>query len=549
MNRIDKLIDDPSIYYDPEPVEKYIRFCENELTLADGSDMKLLDSFKLWAEQLLGWYYFTERTVQVPKRKGRGTRCITKRIKKRLINKQYIILGRGGAKSMYESSMQGYFLICDPMTTAQVTTAPTMSQAEEVLSPIRTAITRARGPLLQFLTEGSLQNTTGSKANRVKLASTKKGIENFTTNSILSIRPMSIDKLQGLKTKCNTIDEWLSGDTKEDVVAPLEQGAAKFEDWWLIATSSEGTVRNGCGDTIKVELLDILKGDFDNPYVSIWWYCLDDIKEVEDPFMWLKAQPNLGATVSWETYQTEKERAEKVPAARNDILAKRFGLPLEGFSYWFLYEETLCHRHREFWNMSCSMGCDMSQGDDFNSFTFLFPLPGDKFGVKTRCYITERTLRRLPIAQRTKYEEFMNEGSLIVLDGTVLKMDEVYEDLEKFIADNHYDVRTVGYDPYNARYFIEDRWMKENSPYGVDKVPQGSKTESVPIGELKKYAEDRKLLFDQSIMTFCMGHAVTLTDNNGNKKLVKNKRSEKIDCVSAMLDAYVAYKNNLDYFD
>lgn len=547
MNRIDDLIDDPNMYYDPEAVEKYIEYCETELTLADGSDMKLLDTFKLWAEQLFGWYYFTEKTIPVPRRNGR-TRYIKKRVKRRLINKQYIILARGGAKSMYLSTIQSYFLNCDTATTSQVTTAPTMAQAMEVLLPIKTSITRARGPLFKFLTEGSLQNTTGNRFNRVKLASTKKGIENFLTGSILEIRPMSIDKLQGLKTKVNTIDEWLSGDTREDVVAPLEQGAAKFDDWVLIATSSEGTVRNGCGDSIKMELLDILKGDYYNPHTSIWWYCLDDIQEVNDPLMWQKAQPNLGFTVSYETYQTEKERAEKVPSARNDILAKRFGLPLEGFTYFFTYEETLPHRNRDFWNMSCALGCDMSQGDDFCAFTFLFPLLRDQFGVKTRCYITERTLRRLPIAMRTKYEEFIKEGSLIVLDGTTIKMNDVYDDLEKYINECSYDVRAVGFDPYNAETFIK-RWMTENSPYGVDKVSQGSRTESVPLGELKKYAEDRKLIFDQQIMMFCMGHAVTLTDNNGNSKLVKNKRSEKIDSVSALLDAYVAYKNNIDYFE
>lgn len=548
MNRIDDLIADPNMYYDPEAVERYIAYCETELTLADGSDMKLLETFKLWAEQVFGWYYFTEITVPVPRRNGRGTRYITKKVRRRLINKQYIILGRGGAKSMYASTIHSYFLNCDTSTTLQVATAPTMAQSDEVLQPIRTSITRARGPMLKFLTEGSLQNTTGSRANRCKLASTKKGVENFLTGSILFSRPMTIDKLQGLKTRICNIDEWLSGDTKEDVMSALEQSAAKFDDWLIIATSSEGTVRNGCGDSIKIELMDILKGEYYNPYVSIWWYCLDDISEVEDPSMWLKAQPNLGQTVSWETYQKEKERAEKVPSARNDILAKRFGIPLEGFTYFFTYDETLPHRKHEFRNMPCSLGCDMSQGDDFCAFTFLFPLRGDKFGVKTRCYITERTLQRLPVATAIKYETFMKEGSLIVLEGTVIKMSIVYDDLEKHINSNGYDIRTVGYDPYNAETFI-NRWMTENTPYGVEKVPQGSRTESVPLGELKKYAEDRKLIFDQEIMTFCMGHAITVTDNNGNSKLIKKKRAEKIDSVSAMLDAYVAFKANADYYE
>lgn len=548
MNRIDDLIADPNMYYDPDAVERYIAYCETELTLADGSDMKLLETFKLWAEQVFGWYYFTEITVPVPRRNGRGTRYITKKVRRRLINKQYIILGRGGAKSMYASTIHSYFLNCDTSTTLQVATAPTMAQSDEVLQPIRTSITRARGPMLKFLTEGSLQNTTGSRANRCKLASTKKGVENFLTGSILFSRPMTIDKLQGLKTRICNIDEWLSGDTKEDVMSALEQSAAKFDDWLIIATSSEGTVRNGCGDSIKIELMDILKGEYYNPYVSIWWYCLDDISEVENPSMWLKAQPNLGQTVSWETYQKEKERAEKVPSARNDILAKRFGIPLEGFTYFFTYDETLLHRKHEFRNMPCSLGCDMSQGDDFCAFTFLFPLRGDKFGVKTRCYITERTLQRLPVATAIKYETFMKEGSLIVLEGTVIKMSIVYDDLEKHINSNGYDIRTVGYDPYNAETFI-NRWMTENTPYGVEKVPQGSRTESVPLGELKKYAEDRKLIFDQEIMTFCMGHAITVTDNNGNSKLIKKKRAEKIDSVSAMLDAYVAFKANADYYE
>lgn len=548
MNRIDDLIDNPAFYYDDEAVEGFVRYCENELTLTDGSDLNLLDSFKLWAEQIFGWYYFVERSVYEPNPDGHGGRYVTKRIKKRLINKQYLIITRGAAKSMYDSCVQSYFLNIDPSTTHQITTAPTMKQAEEVLSPIRTSITRARGPLFQFLTEGSLQNTTGSKANRMKLASTKKGIENFLTGSLLEIRPMSIDKLQGLRCKVATVDEWLSGDIREDVIGAIEQGASKLDDYLILATSSEGTVRNSAGDTIKMELMEILKGEYINPHVSIWYYKLDDIREVADPSTWIKANPNLGKTVTYETYQLDVERAEKAPAARNDILAKRFNLPMEGYTYFFTYEETLPHRRRDFWQLPCAMGADLSQGDDFCAFTFLFPLRNDRFGVKVRSYISSITLNKLPVAMRIKYEEFIKEGSLIVLDCTVLDMMAVYDDLEQYIIDTGYDVRCFGFDPYNAREFIE-RWERENGPYGIEKVPQGAKTESVPLGELKLYAEERALIFDQALMTFTMGNCITLEDTNGNRKLLKRRRQEKIDNVAAMLDAYVAYKANKDAFE
>lgn len=548
MNRIDDLIRNPAFYYDDEAVEGFVRYCENELTLTDGSDLKLLDSFKLWAEQVFGWYYFVERSIYVPNEDNHGGKYITRRIKKRLINKQYLIVTRGAAKSMYGSCIQSYFLNIDPSTTHQITTAPTMKQADEVLSPIRTSITRARGPLFQFLTEGSIQNTTGSKANRVKLASTKKGIENFLTGSLLEIRPMSIDKLQGLRCKIATVDEWLSGDIREDVIGAIEQGASKLDDYLIIATSSEGTVRNSAGDTIKMELMEILKGDYINPHVSIWYYKLDDIKEVADPSTWLKANPNLGKTVTYETYQLDVERAEKAPAARNDILAKRFNLPMEGYTYFFTYEETLPHRRRDFWQMPCAMGADLSQGDDFCAFTFLFPLKNGAFGVKVRSYISSITLSKLPAAMRIKYDEFIREGSLIVLDCTVLDMMAVYDDLDQFISDTNYDVRCFGFDPYNAREFVE-RWETENGPYGIEKVPQGAKTESVPLGELKTYAEQRMLLFDQDLMTFTMGNCITLEDTNGNRKLLKKRRQEKIDNVAAMLDAYVAYKANRDSFE
>ena len=548
MNRIDALIDNPGIFYDPEPVECWIRFCENELTLTDGSDLKLLDTFKIWAEQALCWFYYVERSVYVPNKSGHGGRYVTKRIKKRLVNKQYLIVSRGTAKSLYESCMQAYFLNCDTSTTHQITTAPTIKQSEEVLSAIRTAITRARGPLFKFLTEGSLQNTTGSKAKRQKLTSTKKGIENFLTGSLLESRPMSIDKLQGLRCKYATVDEWLSGDVREDVVGAIEQGASKLDDYLIIAVSSEGTVRNGSGDTIKMELLDILKGEYYNPHVSIWYYKLDDIKEVSNPDMWMKASPNIGKTVSYETYQLDVERAEKAPAVRNDILAKRFGIPMEGYTYFFTYEETLKHRKQDFWKMPCSMGADLSQGDDFCAFTFLFPLGGGRFGIKTRSYITELTLSKLPLAMRQKYEVFIHEGSLMVLDGTVLDMMEVYDDLDKFIIDNEYDVRALGFDPYNAREFIE-RWQSENGPFGIEKVIQGAKTESVPLGELKKLAEERFLYFDQELMTFAMGNCITIEDTNGNRKLLKKRHDQKIDNVAALMDGYIAWKLNKDVFE
>ena len=548
MNRIDDLIANPGIWYDDEAVEGYIRYCENELTLTDGSDLILLDSFKLWAEQVFGWYYFVEKSVYEPNEDHHGGRYVTKKIKKRLVNKQYIILGRGGAKSMYGSTVHNFYLNVDTTTTHQITTAPTMKQAEEVLSPFRTAIIRARGPLYKFLTEGSLQNTTGSKSKRMKLASTKKGIENFLTGSLLEIRPMSIAKLQGLRVKIATVDEWLSGDIREDVIGAIEQGASKVDDWLIIAMSSEGTVRNGAGDTIKMELRDILKGDYINPHVSIWWYKLDSIDEVNNPEMWLKANPNLGKTVSYETYQTEVERAEKVPAAKNDILAKRFGIPMEGYTYYFRYEETLPHRKRDFWQMPCALGADLSQGDDFCAFTFLFPLSNGAFGVKTRNYISSRTLSKLQPAMRLKYNEFMDEGSLIVLEGTVLDMIQVYEDLDNHISERGYDVRCLGYDPYNAKDFI-DRWTAENGPFGVEKVIQGAKTESVPLGELKDLAEDRKLIFDEGLMTFTMGNCIAMEDTNGNRKLLKKRYDQKIDAVAAMMDAYVAYKLNRDAFE
>lgn len=548
MNRIDALIDDPEIYYDPDKVEGWIRYCESELTLTDGSDLNLLDTFKLWGEQIFAWWYFVERSVYQPNPTGHGGRYVKKIIKKRLRNKQYLIVARGAAKSMYASCVQSYFLNVDTDTTHQITTAPTMKQADEVLSPIRTSITRARGPLFQFLTEGSLQNTTGSKANRQKLASTKKGIENFLTGSLLEIRPMSIDKLQGTRSKINTVDEWLSGDIREDVIGALEQGASKLDDYLILATSSEGTVRNGAGDTIKMELMKILKGEYINPHVSIFYYRLDDVKEVANPEMWEKAQPNIGYTVTYETYQLDVERAEKAPSARNDILAKRFGIPMEGYTYFFRYEETLPHPKREFWKLPCAMGADLSQGDDFCAFTFLFPLVDGSFGVKTRCYITSRTLYRLPSAMRIKYDEFLSEGSLVVLDGTVLDMMNVYDDLDEYIAQSDYDVRAFGFDPYNAREFVE-RWEKENGPYGIVKVIQGAKTESVPLGELKKLAEDRCLIFDEAMMTFTMGNAIVLKDTNGNRKLLKTRYDEKIDSVAAMMDAYVAYKINRETFE
>ena len=548
MNRIDDLIANPGIYYDDQAINGFIDYCEQELTLTDGSDLHLLDSFKLWAEQVFGWYYFVERSVFEPSPDGKGGKYVTKTIKKRLINKQYLIVARGAAKSMYSSCIQSYFLNVDTATTHQITTAPTMKQAEEVMSPIRTAITRAKGPLFQFLTDGSLQNTTGSKANRMKLASTKKGIENFLTGSLIEIRPMSINKLQGLRTKISTIDEWLSGDLREDVIGAIEQGASKLDDYLIIATSSEGTVRNGSGDTIKMELMEILRGEYINPHVSIWYYKLDDIEEVSDPNKWLKANPNLGKTVTYETYQLDVERAEKAPAARNDILAKRFGIPMEGYTYFFTYDETIPHRRRDFWGMPCSIGADLSQGDDFCAFTFMFPLRDGCFGIKTRNYITEKTLRKLPGAMRLKYDEFMKEGSLIVMEGTVLDMTQVYEDLDEHISNREYDVRCIGYDPYNAREFIE-RWESENGPFGIEKVIQGAKTESVPLGELKKMAEDRMLLFDEDLMSFTMGNCITLEDTNGNRKLLKKRYEQKIDAVAAMMDAYVAYKLNKDAFE
>lgn len=548
MNRIDDLIANPGIYYDDQAINGFIDYCENELTLTDGADLHLLDSFKLWAEQIFGWYYFVERSIFEPSPDGHGGHYVTKTVKKRLVNKQYLIVARGAAKSMYSSCIQNYFLNVDTTTTHQITTAPTMKQAEEILSPIRTSITRSRGPLFKFLTEGSIQNTTGSKANRMKLASTKKGIENFLTGSLLEIRPMSVNKLQGLRCKVATIDEWLSGDIREDVIGAVEQGASKLDDYLIVATSSEGTVRNGSGDTIKMELMEILKGEYINPHVSIWYYRLDDIEEVNNPRTWLKANPNLGKTVTYETYQLDVERAEKAPATRNDILAKRFGIPMEGYTYFFTYDETLPHRKRDFWQMPCALGADLSQGDDFCAFTFLFPLRDGSFGVKTRNYITSKTLHKLPGAMRLKYDEFLQEGSLIVLEGTVLDMTEVYDDLDAHIIERDYDVRCFGFDPYNAKVFVE-RWESENGPFGIEKVIQGAKTESVPLGELKKLAEDRMLLFDEELMTFAMGNCITLEDTNGNRKLLKKRYEQKIDAVAAMMDAYVAYKLNKDAFE
>lgn len=548
MNRIDSLIANPNVYYDDQAVEGFILYAENELTLTDGSDLHLLDSFKVWAEQIFGWYYFVERSVYEPSPNNHGGKYVTKTIKKRLTNKQYLIVARGASKSMYASLLQSYFLNVDTSTTHQITTAPTMKQAEEVLSPIRTSIIRARGPLFKFLTEGSMQNTTGSRANRVKLASTKKGVENFLTGSLLEIRPMAIDKLQGLRTKLATVDEWLSGDLREDVVGAIEQGASKIDDYLIVAISSEGTVRNGAGDTMKMELATILKGDYSAPHISIWHYKLDDIEEVADPAMWPKANPNIGKTVTYETYQLDVERAEKAPASRNDILAKRFGIPMEGYTYFFTYEETIVHPPHTFWGMPCSMGADLSQGDDFCAFTFLFPLRGDKFGVKTRSYITDLTLRKLPGALRAKYDTFINEGSLHVLEGTVLDMMEVYEDLDAHILRCEYDVRSFGFDPYNSREFVT-RWEAENGPYGIEKVIQGARTESVPLGELKILSEERMLIFDEDLMSFTMGNAITLEDTNGNRKLLKKRQDEKIDNVAAMMDAYVAYKANKELFE
>ena len=554
MNRIDDLIANPGIWYDDQAVEGFISYCENELTLTDGSDLHLLDSFKLWAEQIFGWYYFVERSIYVPNPDGHGGHYVNKRIKKRLVTEQYLIVARGAAKSMYASCIQNYFLNVDTSTSHQVITAPTMKQAEEIISPIRTAITRARGPLFKFLTEGSLQNTTGSRANRVKLASTKKGVENFLTGSLLEIRPMSVDKLQGLRVKVASIDEWLSGDIRENPIEALKQGAAKEQsdsannDYLILAISSEGTVRNGCGDTIKMELTDILKGEYINPKVSIWWYKLDSLDEVAQPDKWRKANPNLGTTVTYETYQLDVEKAEKVPAARNDILAKRFGIPMEGYTYYFTYEETLPHRKREYWQMPCALGADLSQGDDFCAFTFMFPLPNGCFGIKTRNYITSLTLMKLPAAMRAKYDQFMQEGSLIVLEGTVLDMMEVYDDLDHHIIDSGYDVRCFGFDPYNAKEFVT-RWEQENGPFGIEKVIQGAKTESVPLGELKKLSEERMLLFDEELMSFAMGNCITLEDTNGNRKLLKKRYDQKIDAVAAMMDAYVAYKANKDAFE
>nr|DAQ74282.1 MAG TPA: Large Terminase [Caudoviricetes sp.] len=554
MNRIDELIENEGFYYDDEAINGFIDFCESELTLTNGEDLHLLDSFKLWAEQIFGWYYFIERSVYVPSPDGHGGHYERKRIKKRLVNKQYLIVARGAAKSMYASCIQSFFLNVDTSTTHQITTAPTMAQAEEVMSPIRTSITRARGPLYKFMTEGSLNNTTGSKADRCQLASTKKGIQNFLTGSLLEVRPMSVDKLQGLRVKVATIDEWLSGDVREDPIGAIEQGAAKEQgsaennDYLIVAISSEGTVRNGSGDTIKMELAEILKGEYYNPHVSIWWYKLDDIDEVANPEMWLKANPNLGKTVTYETYQLDVERAEKNPAARNDILAKRFGIPMEGYTYFFTYEETLPHRKRDFWKMPCSLGADLSKGDDFCSFTFLFPLSGGAFGIKTRNYITELTLMKLPAAMRAKYDQFMKEGSLIVMPGTVLDMMEVYEDLDNYIARCEYDVRSFGFDPYNAREFVE-RWERENGPFGIEKVIQGAKTESVPLGELKKLAEQRLILFDEELMAYAMGNCITLEDTNGNRKLLKKRYDQKIDAVSAMMDAYIAFKLNREAFE
>ena len=548
MHRIDDLIANPGVYYDDRAIDGFIKFCENELTLTDGGEVRLLDSFKLWAEQIFSWFYFVERSVYVPNENGHGGHYVTKKIKKRLTNKQYLIVARGAAKSMYASFIQNYFLTIDTSTTHQITTAPTMKQAEEVMSPIRTALTVSRGPLFKFLTEGSLQNTTGSKAKRAKLVSTKKGIENFMTGSLLEIRPMSINKLQGLRTKINTVDEWLSGETREDVIGAIEQGASKIDDYLIVAISSEGTVRNGIGDTIKMELMSILKGEYVNPHISIWYYRLDDINEVANPEMWPKANPNIGMTVSYETYQLDVERAEKAPASRNDILAKRFGIPMEGYTYFFTYEETLVHKFREYWRMPCALGADLSRGDDFCAFTFMFPLPDGCFGIKTRNYITSLTLNKLPLAMYQKYQDFIAEGSLIVMEGTILDMMDVYDDLDQFILDRQFDICAFGYDPYNAKEFVE-RWCKENGSYGVEKVIQGARTESVPLGELKKLAEERMLLFDEDIMAFSMGNCITITDTNGNRKLLKQRNDQKIDPVAAMLDAFVAYKVHIELFE
>lgn len=548
MNRIDDLIADPDIFYDDEAVEGFVLYCENEMTLTDGSDLHLLDSFKVWAEQIFGWYFYVERSVYVPYDDNHGGRYVNKTVKKRLITKQYLIVARGAAKSLYESLLQAYFLNVDTQTTHQITTSPTMKQSEEVMAPFRTAITRARGPLFEFLTEGSMQNTTGNRFNRQKLASTKKGVENFLTGSILEVRPMSINKLQGLRPKISTVDEWLSGDIREDVIGAIEQGASKLDDYLIVAVSSEGTVRNGSGDTIKMELQDILKGDYSAPHVSIWHYKLDNVDEVAHPEMWLKANPNLGRTVTYETYHLDVERAEKAPASRNDILAKRFGLPMEGYTYFFTYEETIPHRKQSFWRMPCALGADLSQGDDFCAFTFFFPLRNGKFGIKTRSYITELTLMKLPGALRFKYDEFVHEGSLHVMPGTILDMMEVYEDLDKHIEEVKYDVRAFGFDPYNAKEFVT-RWEAENGPFGIEKVIQGSKTESVPLGELKKLSEERMLVFDESLMSFTMGNSITLEDTNGNRKLLKKRSDEKIDNVSALMDAYIAYKANKEAFE
>ena len=554
MNRIDELIANPGIWYDDQAVEGFVKYCEKELTLTDGSDLHLLDSFKLWAEQIFGWYYYVERSIYEPDPNGHGGRYVNKRIKKRLINKQYLIVARGAAKSMYASCLQNYFLNVDGSTSHQIVTAPTMRQADEVMSPIRTAITRARGPVYKFLTEGSMQNTTGSKANRCKLAATKKGVENFITGSLIEVRPMSIDKLQGLRVKIATVDEWLSGDIRENVIDALEQGAAKEQsdssnnDYLIVAISSEGTVRNGSGDDIKMELSDILKGEYPDIHTSIWWYKLDSIDEVSDPRKWLKANPNLGKTVTYETYHNAVEKAENVPSAKNDILAKRFGIPMEGYTYYFTYEETIPHKPREYWGMQCALGGDLSQGDDFCSFTFMFPLPRGDFGIKTRNYISSSTLNKLPLAMRTKYEQFMKEGSLIILEGTVLDMMEVYEDLDNHIAEREYQVNCFGFDPYNARQFVE-RWERENGPFGLEKVIQGAKTESVPLGELKKLAEEQKLLFDEELMSFAMGNCIAIEDTNGNRKLYKRRHEQKIDAVAAMMDAYIAYKLNQEAFE
>ena len=548
MNRIDDLIADPRYYYDDEAVEGFIKYCENELTLTDGSDLMLLPTFKVWAEDIFGWYYFTERSVYQPNKNGLGGHYVTKRIKKRLVNKQYLIVARGAAKSQYESYVQSYFLNIDTATTHQVHTAPTMKQAEEVLAPIRTSIMKSRGPLFKFLTMGSLQNTTGNRADRQKLFSSKKGIENNITGSLLEIRPMTIDKLQGLNSKINTVDEWLSGDIREDVIGTLVQGAGKNDDYLILAVSSEGTTRNGPGDDIKMELMEILEGNYYNPHTSIWWYKLDDISEVGNPEMWEKANPNIRYLDKYEEYQLDVDRMEAAPSTRNDTLAKRFGIPMEGYTYFFTYEETMPHRHRDFWQMSCALGLDLSQGDDFCAFTFLFPLQNGKFGIKVRAYISERTMMKLSPSKRQEYEKFLNEGSLMVMPGTVLDMADVYDDLDKHIIENEYDVETVGYDPYNAKYFIE-RWERENGPFGIEKVIQGAKTESVPLGELKKLSEDRALLFDEQLMKFCMGNAITLEDTNGNRKLYKRRADEKIDCVSSTMDAYIAYKINQEAFD